>query len=140
DDESDDAASVAGKLRMSPLARKMARDNGIDLSTIRGSGPGGRIVRADVEEAIAAAETAPKEAPQSKPATQAETSRDEGADVEEVPLSRIRKVTARRLTESQAVPHYFLTSVVDVERLLAFRGEVNAGLADSGKKVSVNDF
>jgi pyruvate dehydrogenase E2 component (dihydrolipoamide acetyltransferase) len=57
-----------------------------------------------------------------------------------VPVSRIRAVTARRLTESQAVPHFFLTSVVDVERLVAFRAEVNASLAPLGTKVSLNDL
>ena len=63
-----------------------------------------------------------------------------GPDTVEVPIGRIRKVTAKRLTESQAVPHYFLTNVVDVERLVAFRKEINEALAASGVKVSINDL
>jgi pyruvate dehydrogenase E2 component (dihydrolipoamide acetyltransferase) len=129
------------KLRTSPLARKTAREHHIDLSQVAGSGPQGRITRADVEAAIAAAETAPaapapaEAAPSAKAAAPAV-----GAGTESIPISKIRKVTARRLTESQAVPHFFLTSVVDVERLVALRAEVNASLAGLGAKVSLNDL
>jgi pyruvate dehydrogenase E2 component (dihydrolipoamide acetyltransferase) len=117
-------------LRASPLARKIARDHGIDLAAVVGTGPGGRVVRADIEEAIAAGSSAPAKA---EPAATA-------PDVVEVPLNRNRKVTAKRLTESQAVPHYFLTNVVDVDRLIAFRREINESLAATGVKVSVNDL
>ena len=129
------AAPKAAELRASPLARKIARDHQLDLAAVVGSGPQGRIVRADVEAAIA--QGPPTKTPQaSAPASPTPV----GVDVEEIPLSRIRRVTARRLTESQAVPHFFLTSVLDAERLIAFRGEVNAGLAGAGIKVSINDL
>jgi pyruvate dehydrogenase E2 component (dihydrolipoamide acetyltransferase) len=125
------------KLRMSPLARKLAHDNDIDLSSLTGTGPQGRIIRADIEAAIQAkgGKAAPERpAPAEQPAAAA------GEDSEVVPLNKIRKVTARRLTESQAVPHFFLTTVADVERLIALRADVNQGLADQGVKVSINDF
>jgi pyruvate dehydrogenase E2 component (dihydrolipoyllysine-residue acetyltransferase) len=130
------------KPRMSPLARKIAKDHGIDPASISGTGPQGRVVRADVEAAIASGATpgAPG-SPASRPAGTANAagSAEFGPD-EEIPVNRIRKVAAKRLTESQAVPHFFLTSVVDVERFLEFRAEVNESLAAQGVKVSVNDL
>lgn len=119
--------------RMSPLARKIAKDHGLDPATIDGSGPQGRVVRADVEAAITSGPSAASEASSTNAAT------TPGAD-EETPVNRIRKVAAKRLTESQAVPHFFLTSVVDVEKLLAFRADVNESLEPQGIKVSVNDL
>jgi len=131
----------------SPLARRIARESGVDLTSVTGSGPGGRIVRADVEAAaldaavLDAAPPAP--APQAapvparQPAAGAVAADDE--DTERIPLSRIRKVTARRLAESmRTAPHFYLTRVVDVEELLAFRATLNAALAPA--KVSVNDL
>jgi pyruvate dehydrogenase E2 component (dihydrolipoamide acetyltransferase) len=142
------AAPVAAKdLRTSPLARKIAKDHDIDISTLTGTGPRGRIARADVEARISeleaglvseAAAPAAFVAPPAAPV--AAVTITPGADDEVVAISKIRKVTARRLTESQAVPHFFLTSVVDVERLVAFRAEVNASLAALGQKVSINDL
>ncbi|TFB46806.1 2-oxo acid dehydrogenase subunit E2 [Cryobacterium tagatosivorans] len=134
---------VADKQRTSPLARKTAREHDIDLGQVVGSGPQGRITRADVEAAIAAAEAAPGPTPTpTEPAapTPAAAATPAGAGTQSIPVSKIRKVTARRLTESQAVPHFFLTSVVDVGRLVAFRAEVNASLAELGTKVSLNDL
>ena len=112
-------------LRATPLVRKIARERGIDLATVTGTGPAGRIVRADLEPAVADAGHTP-----------AQIQRDD----ESVPLTTIRRVTARRLTESAAVPHFYLTSVVDTERLLAFRAEFNAALADAGGKASLTDL
>lgn len=129
------SSDTATKPRTSPLARKIAKDHGIDLATLTGTGTQGRIVRADVEAAIAAgtgarpAQATPASATPIAPA---------GED-ERIPANRLRAVAARRLTESQAVPHFFLTSVVDVERLLAFRTEVNAALEADGLKASIND-
>jgi pyruvate dehydrogenase E2 component (dihydrolipoamide acetyltransferase) len=131
------AVAPGDKLRASPLARKVARDHGIELASVLGSGPQGRVVRADVEAAIAGAPAAAQSAPQPAAAAQPVPF---SAEDEEVAVSRIRLVAARRLTESQAVPHFFLTSIVDVERLLAFRKEVNTGLEAQGVKVSVNDL
>ena len=139
-------ATPTGELRTSPLARKIGREHGIDLHTIVGTGPQGRITRTDVDAAIAQQETAvpaaasaPVSAPPAAIPQPASTSTG-STDSVAVPVSRIRAVTARRLTESQAVPHFFLTSVVDVERLVAFRAEVNASLAPLGTKVSLNDL
>ncbi len=123
--------------RASPLVRKLAHERGVDLSTILGSGPGGRIVRADLEAALDAVTTPP--AAQPAVAT-APTVAVADTDDESVPLTAIRRVTARRLTESAAVPHFFVTNLVDTERLLAFRAEVNTAHADAEGKVSVTDL
>jgi pyruvate dehydrogenase E2 component (dihydrolipoamide acetyltransferase) len=145
----EDAPAENGRSRppSSPLARRIARENGVDLATLTGSGPGGRIVRADVEAAAPAAtvmSTAPAAPPaplQAAPPVSrpAEAVPVDDEDTERVPLSRIRKVTARRLAESmRTAPHFYLTRVVDVEELLAFRATLNAALAPA--KVSVNDL
>ncbi|MEU8121421.1 dihydrolipoamide acetyltransferase family protein [Spirillospora sp. NPDC049024] len=136
----------------SPLARRLARDHGIDLATLTGSGPGGRIVRADIEAAVRAgapAASAPAAAPASAapaaaapapaPAAPAVQDRADDPDVEAVPLNRFRKVAARRLTESKReAPHFYLNREVDAEALLAFRATLNEALAPA--KVSVNDL
>ncbi|MFC6885028.1 dihydrolipoamide acetyltransferase family protein [Actinomadura yumaensis] len=137
----------------SPLARRLARDHGIDLATLTGSGPGGRIVRADIEDAIRnGAAPAPASAPAAgapapadataaaAPAAPAKAAAQaDDPDVEAVPLNRFRKVAARRLTESKRnAPHFYLTRDVDAEPLLAFRATVNEALAPA--KVSVNDL
>jgi pyruvate dehydrogenase E2 component (dihydrolipoamide acetyltransferase) len=147
------AASARTRPPSSPLARRIARENGVDLTTLTGSGPGGRIVRADVEAAAldsAVLSTRPSAppapnapaAPQavaSAPLPAAPATAAEDDDTERVPLSRIRKVTARRLAESmRTAPHFYLTRIVDVEELLAFRATLNAALAPA--KVSVNDL
>jgi pyruvate dehydrogenase E2 component (dihydrolipoamide acetyltransferase) len=130
--------------RTSPLARKIAKDHGLDLATIAGTGPQGRIIRADVEAAIAASPaTAGATQTSAAPPPAAQTPAApapivDGEDVR-IPANRLRSVAAKRLTESQAVPHFFLTAVVDVERLLAFRTQVNEALAERGVKASVND-
>ncbi|MDA8303091.1 MAG: dihydrolipoamide acetyltransferase family protein [Actinomycetota bacterium] len=127
-----------GALRSSPLARRAARRHGVDLSALRGSGPGGRVVRADVERAVAAALPGPPAGAQ-----QPRASGGAGAlgDVEEVPLSQIRRVTAERLAKSLEAPHFYLTSVVDAERLLALRAEaVRAVEGGDGVRVTVTDL
>ena len=126
------AARDGQRIKASPLARKMAAQAGIDLGTLTGSGPKGRIVKVDIEAAVGGAPTAaaaPAAAP-SVPAVGAYT---------EVPLSNIRKTIARRLTESkQTIPHYYLSVDCELDRLLALRKELNA--RDEGFKLSVNDF
>ncbi|MHB1613597.1 MAG: dihydrolipoamide acetyltransferase family protein [Actinomycetes bacterium] len=134
----------------SPLARRTARENGVDLATIQGTGPGGRIVRADVEAAVTVGTTRSAVSPAPAPSPAAATSaagRSSGPNVpaqqgedERIPLTAIRRITAARLTESAAVPHFSLTTVVDADRLLAFRTEVNAGHGGRGVKVSVTDL
>ena len=150
----------------SPLARNIARDAGLDLTTVAGSGPGGRIVRADVQHAIAAlgstaagssATASPQTAPPAAavapvvaapspaaPAVQLQT----GPDDEEIALNNVRRITARRLVESmQQAPHFYLTSVVAADELVAARARINEGLAalaatsgEAATKVSVNDI
>ncbi|MBG0739538.1 2-oxo acid dehydrogenase subunit E2 [Paeniglutamicibacter antarcticus] len=143
---SDHAQPDAGSQRLlsSPLARREAARHGLNPATIIGTGPGGRIVRADVEAAIAAAEAAPsrpeRQAQQTGPGAQAEQPPSSAPESVEVPLTRMRKVTARRLTESAAVPHFYLTVVVGVDALFRFRREVNERFADQGLKVSVTDL
>ena len=139
------APAAAGEpVKASPMARAIARDQGIDLSTVTGSGPGGRVVKADVE-ALAAGDggrAAPAAAP-AAPAvkTPAAAQPAPGADVEEIPLTNMRKTVARRLVESmQSAPHFYLTIQVDVEALLGLRAELNQRLADEGVKLSVNDL
>ena len=116
--------------KASPLARKVADANGVDLGTVAGSGPGGRIIRKDVDAAALRDETP------STPALPA------NSDADEVPLTTLQRVAAKRLTESkQNAPHFYLTAAVDVTALLGFRKTVNDSLdAGGGPKVSVNDF
>ncbi|WP_412519011.1 2-oxo acid dehydrogenase subunit E2 [Actinomadura madurae] len=124
----------------SPLARRLARDHGIDLATLTGSGPGGRIVRADIEAAIRTGAPAPAPAAPA-PAVQAPPvqGRADDPDVEAVPLNRFRKVAAKRLGQSKReAPHFYLNREVDAEALLAFRATLNEALAPA--KVSVNDL
>jgi pyruvate dehydrogenase E2 component (dihydrolipoamide acetyltransferase) len=132
------------KVKASPLARARARDLGVELGGIRGSGEGGRIVRADVEAAGQGAGAGKESVP--APAAPSSGEAVPGvaqADDEEIPLSSVRRVVARRLTESmQQTPHFFLTRSVEVDSLLALRGDINRSLAAAGEdlKVSVNDL
>ncbi|MGG7644388.1 pyruvate dehydrogenase complex dihydrolipoamide acetyltransferase [Rhodovulum sp. YNF3179] len=134
----------------SPLARRIARDKGLDLARITGSGPHGRIVKADVE----GAEAAPAAAPAAKPAAPAAgaalpagPSADavakmfEDRETEEVKLDGMRKTVAQRLTEAkQTIPHFYLRRDIRLDALLKFRGQLNAQLEPRGVKLSVNDF
>ncbi|MBN3455337.1 2-oxo acid dehydrogenase subunit E2 [Mycobacterium sp. DSM 3803] len=114
--------------KSSPLARKVAEANGVDLATVTGSGPGGRIIRKDVEH------RRPAESPAGPTPVE--------GDFDAVPLTTLQRVAAKRLTESkQNAPHFYLTAAVDVTDLLGFRKSVNDSLeAGGGPKVSVNDF
>jgi len=132
------------RIKASPLARRLAQARNIDLSNVQGSGPGGRIVRADID---AAAGTAPTVAPAAQPATAPATHlvmpgpMEQAIPHEEVKLSNIRKTIARRLTEAkQQVPHIYLTVDIQLDALLKLRSELNAGLESRGVKLSVNDL
>jgi pyruvate dehydrogenase E2 component (dihydrolipoamide acetyltransferase) len=122
----------------SPLARRLAGELGVDLAAVRGSGPNGRIVRADIEAAAARAVDQPGSRPEEPQAAPAE----EEPDVELLPLPRMQRVAAERLTRSkQEAPHIYLTRAVDVTDLLALRVTLNETLAAAGgPKVSVNDL
>ena len=128
----------------SPLAKRIAADKGLDLTTVAGSGPNGRIVKADVDGAkpgAAAPTPAPAAtAPPAAAAVHAEA-QDFGIPHEEEKLSGMRKTIARRLSESkQTVPHIYLTVDVRLDALLKLRSELNAALESQGVKLSVNDL
>jgi pyruvate dehydrogenase E2 component (dihydrolipoamide acetyltransferase) len=143
------AAPADDRILISPLAKRLAEDKGLDLSTLKGTGPNGRIVKADVEGATpGAAKAAPVAAAPAPAATPAPTAPAPAAapfttDIphEAVKLSNIRKVIARRLTESkQTIPHIYLTVDVRLDALLKLRGELNGALEARGVKLSVNDM
>jgi len=124
--------SPNGKLRASPVARRIARENGIDLARISGSGPKGRILREDVESWIAASSTSPAVSTEESP-----TQRSDGLLV---PNSPMRKVIAKRLQESkQSAPHFYLTMYCQADDLLASRLKIDQAMPE-GKKVSINDM
>ena len=141
-------SSRENRVKASPIARRLAMARGLNLDAIRGTGPGGRIVKADVEGAAPGTTPAPVAAPAqvAPPAAQQAAAappavQDFGIPHEVVKLSNMRKVIARRLTESkQQVPHIYLTVDVRLDALLKLRTELNASLADRGVKLSVNDM
>ncbi|WP_299353015.1 pyruvate dehydrogenase complex dihydrolipoamide acetyltransferase [uncultured Shimia sp.] len=142
-------AADGSRIFASPLARRIAADKGLDLSTIQGSGPRGRIVKADVESAkpgaapaVAATGAAPASAAMPQSADAASVARMyEGRDYVEVPLDGMRKVIAARLTEAkQTIPHFYLRRDIRLDALLKFRADLNAQLQARGVKLSVNDF
>jgi pyruvate dehydrogenase E2 component (dihydrolipoamide acetyltransferase) len=130
------------RITASPLARRLAEAQGIDLASLKGSGPNGRIVRADLGGAAQPAPVSVAQSAAPAPAPKAATAPFE-TDIphQVVKLSGMRKVIARRLTESkQTVPHIYLTVDIRLDALLKLRGELNAGLASRGVKLSVNDM
>ncbi|MFL6847922.1 MAG: pyruvate dehydrogenase complex dihydrolipoamide acetyltransferase [Sphingomicrobium sp.] len=139
------ARGAGERVKASPLARKLAQAQNIDLSTLQGTGPGGRIVRADIDAAVGKAPTA---TPTAAPAAAASAGHlvmpgpmEQAIPHEEVKLSNIRKTIARRLTEAkQQVPHIYLTVDIQLDALLKLRAELNAGLESRGIKLSVNDL
>jgi pyruvate dehydrogenase E2 component (dihydrolipoamide acetyltransferase) len=134
------------RISASPLARRIAEQKGIDISAIAGSGPNGRVVKADVEGAQpgaakpAAAAPAPQPVAAAAPAA-AIAPAPEGVPSETIKLSNMRKTIARRLSESkQQVPHIYLTVDINLDALLKLRTELNKGLESRGVKLSVNDM
>ena len=145
------AASDGTRIFASPLARRIAADKGLDLSALKGSGPHGRIVKADV---LAAGDAPAKPAPAAGPAVSAATpaaapsvSADAIAkmyadrEFTEIPLDGMRKTIAARLTEAkQTIPHFYLRRDIKIDNLLSLRGQLNKQLEARGVKLSVNDF
>ncbi|MBO9453077.1 pyruvate dehydrogenase complex dihydrolipoamide acetyltransferase [Tropicibacter sp. R16_0] len=142
-----------GRIFASPLARRIAGQKGLDLTQITGSGPHGRIVKADVEGATAtapapapaAAAPAPAAAPAAAPATGPSADMVarmyEGRDYEEISLDGMRKTIAARLSEAkQTIPHFYLRRDIQLDALLKFRSQLNKQLEARGVKLSVNDF
>ena len=135
------APTAGDRVVASPLAKRIAEQKGLDLSGVTGSGPNGRIVKADVEGAQAGAPAAKAAAAPAPAAMPAITAADGGAPYEEVKLNNVRKVIARRLTEAkQTIPHIYLTVDVQLDALLKLRKELNASLEADGVKLSVNDL
>ncbi|MFK7877443.1 MAG: pyruvate dehydrogenase complex dihydrolipoamide acetyltransferase [Paracoccaceae bacterium] len=138
----------------SPLARRIAAQKGLDLAQITGSGPHGRIVKADVEAASPqAAQAAQPAAAAPKPTAQPAATPAQGPsadviakmyadrDYDDVPLDGMRKTIAARLTEAkQSIPHFYLRRDIQLDALLSFRAELNGKLESRGIKLSVNDF
>ncbi|HKC47881.1 MAG TPA: dihydrolipoamide acetyltransferase family protein [Gemmatimonadales bacterium] len=124
-------ADATRVVRASPLARRLAKERGVDLKLVQGSGPGGRVVMRDLESAGAVAVAVPRVAV-AQPVG--------GAAYRDVPLTQIRKTIAKRLAASLGpVPHFFLTTEVDMERAADARAALNQQLGDQGK-ISVNDI
>jgi pyruvate dehydrogenase E2 component (dihydrolipoamide acetyltransferase) len=147
-------AKDSSRVFASPLARRIAAEKGLDLAGVSGSGPHGRIVKADVQTAKAGATHAPTtaaapkaEAPKTAttmatgPSTDAVIKMYDGRPYTEVKLDGMRKTIAARLTEAkQSVPHFYLRRDINLDALMAFRGQLNAQLEGRGVKLSVNDF
>jgi pyruvate dehydrogenase E2 component (dihydrolipoamide acetyltransferase) len=136
------ASPSGGRIFASPLARRIAAEKGLDLSRIKGSGPNGRIVKADVDAAKPGAAPAPAAAPAPRAAPPAGAQPVFVAPGDtRVPHTAIRKVIARRMLESkQTVPHFYLTVDLEIDALLAARQAINAVAEKKGTKVSVNDM
>jgi pyruvate dehydrogenase E2 component (dihydrolipoamide acetyltransferase) len=147
------AATDGTRIFASPLARRIAADKGLDLATLTGSGPRGRIVKADVEGATAAPAPAPAAAAPAPakaaapaaaptgPSTDAVIKTYEGRTFEEVTLDGMRKTIAARLSEAkQTIPHFYLRRDIKLDALLKFRSQLNKQLEARGVKLSVNDF
>ncbi|GCF08185.1 dihydrolipoamide acetyltransferase family protein [Dictyobacter arantiisoli] len=140
-----------GLIKSSPLARRMAEEHGIELTQLKGSGPGGRIVRDDIEDYLEQQRTmtapapaaAPTPAPVAVPAVKAATPTPVALaeDDEVVSLSSMQKTIARRLTESkQLVPHFYIGNDIDLTDALGMRQKLNASVGEGGVKISVNDL
>ena len=148
------AAKVQGaRVFASPLARRLALEKGLDLSGVAGSGPHGRIVKADVEGSKAVAAATPSVVAPTAAAAPAKSSMPTGMTAEtvmkiyadraytEVTLDGMRRTIAARLTEAkQTIPHFYLRREVRLDALMAFREQLNKGLETRGIKLSVNDF
>jgi pyruvate dehydrogenase E2 component (dihydrolipoamide acetyltransferase) len=149
------AKPAGARVFASPLARRLAAEKGLDLTKVQGSGPHGRIVRADIEGAkvVAAPVVAPVAAPVVVKAPEAKVGLPTGMSAEtvmkmyadraytEVPLDGMRRTIAARLTEAkQTIPHFYLRRDIRLDALMAFREQLNKGLEARGVKLSVNDF
>lgn len=142
------AETAGGVVKISPLAKRIAAQNGINPQSLRGSGPGGRIVKRDVEAALAAPQAA---APAAAPAAAAEPKaaalplpvwQPGGAALEDqrIPVDKLRGIIGKRMVESkQNVPHFYVTHEIDMDAVMALRKQINALLPDE-QKLSVNDF
>jgi len=126
-------------VKASPLARRIAKDAGVDLKLVQGSGPGGRVIKRDVEAGAASPSITGQ--PSAAPAPRSVLRAPSGAPFEDVPLTQIRKTIAKRLAASLGpIPHFFLTTEIDMERAAEAREALNKQLGDEGTKISFNDI
>ncbi|MFZ5879061.1 MAG: dihydrolipoamide acetyltransferase family protein [Chloroflexota bacterium] len=134
------AAPAAGSVKASPLAKKIARDQKVDLSKVQGTGPGGRIVRKDIELALASGQ---KSKVESQPAKQVAPNYQlpiTNHEDQVVQTTKLRQAIGRRLVESKTtIPHFYVTHEFKMEALLEMRKQINAYLPEN-EKISVNDF
>ena len=133
-----------GRIKASPLARRVAREAGLNIAELEGSGPGGRIVKRDVDAALAAGRAAPAPSIPAAPSAPRPPAPPVLAPAvlqeESVSLTRLRQTIARRMTASkQQVPHFYITTDIDMAEAMALRARLNA-LFDEAGKISVNDF
>jgi pyruvate dehydrogenase E2 component (dihydrolipoamide acetyltransferase) len=134
-------AGDAGRVKASPLARRIAKEAGVDLKLVTGSGPGGRVVKRDIEATGRSVQVPPPVAAVAvpDPASRIPHPDRTGTPYDDVPLTQIRKTIAKRLATSLGpIPHFFLTTEVDMERAAEAREALNKQLGDQGR-VSVND-
>ncbi|WP_140984933.1 pyruvate dehydrogenase complex dihydrolipoamide acetyltransferase [Asticcacaulis tiandongensis] len=141
------AASSGDRIKASPLARRLADINKLDLKAVKGSGPRGRIIKRDIDEALksgtgkAGAASASTPAAEPRKAQSLEQLGIAPGSYDLVPLDGMRKVIARRLTDSfRDIPHFPLTVDIELDNLLAARAKINSALEAQGIKVSVNDI
>jgi pyruvate dehydrogenase E2 component (dihydrolipoamide acetyltransferase) len=129
------SSEFPGGVKATPVARRIAKENNVDLSRVNGSGADGRVRKSDVEAFIASPPTA------AAPAAFATTPVPTGPETEEIPTSRLRQAIGRRMVESKTtVPHFYVTTEIDMGPLMALRKQVNSALEAKGIKVSVNDM
>jgi pyruvate dehydrogenase E2 component (dihydrolipoamide acetyltransferase) len=138
-----------GRVKVSPVAKNIAKEKGIDLNQVQGSGPDGRIVKADVENFVPSAKPATPVAPASSAPASAPVvggrntwgKLPEGDDVEIIDVTKMRRAIAEStILSKQMVPHFYVTVDIDVDALLALRSQLNANLEGEGVKISVNDL
>ena len=128
------APADATRVKASPLAKRIAKDVGVDLKLVQGSGPGGRVIKRDVEAGATQARSA-------IPAPRSPLPAPSGVPYEDVPLTQIRKTIAKRLAASIGpIPHFFLTTEIDMERAAEAREALNKQLGEEGGKISFNDI
>jgi pyruvate dehydrogenase E2 component (dihydrolipoamide acetyltransferase) len=130
------ASADSGPVKASPLAKKISRDKNVDLANIQGTGPGGRVVRKDVEAALSSGQPTSASRPVVQPTYQINVTQEDKT----VSTTKLRQAIGRRLVESkQTVPHFYVTGEYNVGPLMDMRKQANAALPD-GEKLSVNDF
>ncbi|MBB6429975.1 dihydrolipoamide acetyltransferase family protein [Algisphaera agarilytica] len=135
------AAPSGGKIRVSPLARKLAEEYGVDLATVTGTGPDGRIIKRDVLAAAQGGGAAPAAAPSTPAPAPAAPVAPMGLEAKTISLTGMRKTIAKRLVESKTtVPHFQVSVAVNMDPLMELRKTINGQLESQGIKLSINDF